>query len=124
MISCSPLSHNSAIFTSRKSDIFPGYLGSHNDFCIGFCTGIWSYPAGNHVKTRRCKKFYFLHSYLDFISPGEGSFYLFEALGKNSHVTKGAVGQASRDLAPDCATAATPLSRPLPASRRSTDRGR
>src|SRR5918992_3134588 len=29
MISCSPLSHNSAIFTSRESDIFPGYLGSH-----------------------------------------------------------------------------------------------
>jgi hypothetical protein len=30
MISCSPLSHNSAVFNSRKSDIFPGYLGSHS----------------------------------------------------------------------------------------------
>src|SRR5918992_966133 len=29
MLSCSPLSHNSAVFNSRKSDIFPGYLGSH-----------------------------------------------------------------------------------------------
>jgi hypothetical protein len=34
MISCSPLSHNSAIFTSRKSDIFPGYLGSHDKSMI------------------------------------------------------------------------------------------
>jgi hypothetical protein len=30
MTSCSPLSHISAVFNSRKSDTFPGYLSSHN----------------------------------------------------------------------------------------------
>jgi hypothetical protein len=29
MISCPPLSHISAVFNSRKSDTFPGYLSSH-----------------------------------------------------------------------------------------------
>src|SRR5918999_6202649 len=56
MISCSPLSHNSAIFTSRKSDIFPGYLGSHDfghfsvktvtkatTICPDKLTNVWGY---------------------------------------------------------------------------------
>jgi hypothetical protein len=36
MISCSPLSHNSAVFNSRKSDIFPDYLGSHLTLFLGW----------------------------------------------------------------------------------------
>jgi hypothetical protein len=59
--------------------------------------GIWSYPAGNHEKQGGAKSLLFALfnlSYLDFIFPGEGSFYLFEALGKNSHV--GGVGMSVR----------------------------
>jgi hypothetical protein len=34
MISCPPLSHISAVFNSRKSDTFPGYLSSHLEMLI------------------------------------------------------------------------------------------